>query len=193
MSDGVLPARPNRCETVEDLSGYGHLQRCAGCVEESDTACRLRRSGRLRTPGAPPPRTGNDWTPRPCNDQQASKPLVRLGARPSQRDAHLGPIWPNDISTWARTRSSPTPGNSVYPHGLTRALIRRSGGQGVASSRSRRPDQYIPPIRPSRTCIQPAFLPPSMTPSGGLSRPTTDHQAENAVPASSMACTSGCR
>jgi len=41
---------------------------------------------------------------------------------------------PNDISTWARTRSSPTPGSSVYAHGLTRALIRRSGGQGVASS-----------------------------------------------------------
>ena len=41
---------------------------------------------------------------------------------------------PNDISTWARTRSSPTPGNSVYAHGLTRAITRRSGGQGVASS-----------------------------------------------------------
>ena len=41
---------------------------------------------------------------------------------------------PNDISTWARTRSSPTPGNSVYAHGLTRAITRRSGGQGLTSS-----------------------------------------------------------
>jgi hypothetical protein len=59
--------------------------------------------------------------------------------------------------------------------------------------KSRQPDQTIHFIRPSRTCIQPAFLPPSMTPSGGRSGPATDHQAENAVPASSMACTSGCR
>jgi len=48
-------------------------------------------------------------------------------------------------------------------------------------------------IRPSRIGIQPTFLPPSITPSDGRSGPATDHQAENAVPASSMACTSGCR
>jgi len=48
-------------------------------------------------------------------------------------------------------------------------------------------------IRPSRTGIQPIFLPPSTTPSCGLSGPATDHHAENAVPACSMACTSGCR
>ena len=53
------------------------------------TASRLRRSGRLRTPGAHRERL--DATP--CNDQQASKRLVRLRARPSQRDAHFGPIW----------------------------------------------------------------------------------------------------
>ena len=39
----------------------------------------------------------------------------------------------------------------------------------------------------------PTLRPPSMTPSGGRSGPTTDHQVENAVPASSMACTSECR
>ena len=35
--------------------------------------------------------------------------------------------------------------------------------------KSRQPDQTIHSIRPSRTCIQPTFLPPSMTPSGGRS------------------------
>ena len=72
-------------------------------------------------------------------------------------------------------------------------VLPMTGGQGVASSNLASPTKTIHPIRPSRTCIQPTFLPPSMTPSGGLSGPATDHQAENAVPASSMACTSGCR
>jgi hypothetical protein len=37
--------------------------------------------------------------------------------------------------------------------------------------KSRQPDQTIHSIRPSRTGIQPTFLPPSMTPSGGRSGP----------------------
>ena len=37
-----------------------------------------------------------------------------------------------------------------------------SGGQGVASSNLASPTKAIHPIRPSRTCIQPAFLPPSI-------------------------------
>jgi hypothetical protein len=69
---------------------------------------------------------------------------------------------------------------------------RRSGGQGVASSNLASPTKPVDAIRPSRIGIQPTVLPPSITPSDGRSRPATDHQAENAVPASSMACTSGC-
>ena len=41
-----------------------------------------------------------------------------------------------------------------------------SGGQGVASSNLASPTKAIHFIRPSRTCIQPTFLPPLMTPSG---------------------------
>ena len=78
--------------------------------------------------------------------------------------------------------------------GLWRSLVAHlTGGQGVASSNLASPTKAIHPIRPSRTRIQPTFLPPSITPSDGRSGPATDHQAENAVPASSMACTSGCR
>ena len=78
--------------------------------------------------------------------------------------------------------------------GLWRSLVAHlTGGQGVASSNLASPTKPIHSIRPSRTCIQPTFLPPSITPSDGRSGPATDHQAENAVPASSMACTSGCR
>ena len=43
----------------------------------------------------------------------------------------------------------------------------RSGGQGVASSNLASPTNTLHAIRPSRTCIQPTFLSPSMTPSGG--------------------------
>jgi hypothetical protein len=79
-------------------------------------------------------------------------------------------------------------------NGLWRSLVAHlTGGQGVASSNLASPTKAIHPIRPSRTRIQPTFLPPSITPSDGRSGPATDHQAENAVPASSMACTSGCR
>ena len=41
----------------------------------------------------------------------------------------------------------------------------RSGGQGVASSNLASPTKQIHPIRPSWACIQPTFLPPSITPS----------------------------
>jgi hypothetical protein len=79
-------------------------------------------------------------------------------------------------------------------NGLWRSLVAHlTGGQGVASSNLASPTKAIHPIRPSRIGIQPTFLPPSITPSDGRSGPATDHQAENAVPASSMACTSGCR
>jgi hypothetical protein len=44
---------------------------------------------------------------------------------------------------------------------------RRSGGQGVASSNLASPMNTLHAIRPSRTCNQQTFLPPSMTPSGG--------------------------
>jgi hypothetical protein len=44
--------------------------------------------------------------------------------------------------------------------------------------KSRQPDQTIHTIRPSRTPINRHFLPPSITPSDGLSGPATDHQAE---------------
>ena len=47
----------------------------------------------------------------------------------------------------------------------------RSGGQGVASSNLASPTKPIHPIRPSRTCIQPTFVPPSITPSDGRSGP----------------------
>jgi hypothetical protein len=47
---------------------------------------------------------------------------------------------------------------------------RRSGGQGVASSNLASPTKPIHPIRPSRTCIQPTFLPPSITPRDGRAR-----------------------
>jgi hypothetical protein len=46
--------------------------------------------------------------------------------------------------------------------------------------KSRQPDQTIHPIRPSRTCIQPAFLPPSIR-SNSRSGPETDQRAEEAV------------
>jgi hypothetical protein len=47
----------------------------------------------------------------------------------------------------------------------------RSGGQGVASSNLASPTKPIHPNRPSRTCIQPTFLPPSIAPSDGRSGP----------------------
>jgi hypothetical protein len=72
-------------------------------------------------------------------------------------------------------------------------VLPKAGGQGVASSNLASPTKPMDAIRPSRTRNQPIFLPPSITPSDGRSGPATDHQAENAVPASSMACTSGCR
>ena len=79
-------------------------------------------------------------------------------------------------------------------NGLWRSLVAHlTGGQGVASSNLASPTKPMDAIRPSRTGIQPTFLPPLITPSDGRSGPATDHQAENAVPASSMACTSGCR
>jgi hypothetical protein len=78
--------------------------------------------------------------------------------------------------------------------GLWRSLVAHlTGGQGVASSNLASPTKPMDTVRPSRTGIQPIFLPPSITPSDGRSGPATDHQAENAVPAFSMACTSGCR
>ena len=82
--------------------------------------------------------------------------------------------------------------STVY--GLWRSLVAHlTGGQGVASSNLASPTKPVDAIRPSRTGIQPRFLPPSITPSDRRSGPATDHQAENAVPASSMARTSGCR
>jgi hypothetical protein len=53
-----------------------------------------------------------------------------------------------------------------------------SAGSRGREFKSRQPDQTIHSIRPSRICIQPTFLPPSMTPSGGRSGPTTDPQVE---------------
>ena len=52
-------------------------------------------------------------------------------------------------------------------------------GQGVASSNLASPTKRNHSIRPSRTSVQPAFLPPSMTPSGGRSGPPP---CRNAVP-----------
>ena len=40
-----------------------------------------------------------------------------------------------------------------------------TGGQGVASSNLASPTKQIHPIRPRWACIQPTFLPPSITPS----------------------------
>ena len=40
--------------------------------------------------------------------------------------------------------------------------------------KSRQPDRTDLPIRLSRTCIQPTFLPPSITPSDGRSGPATE-------------------
>ena len=45
-------------------------------------------------------------------------------------------------------------------------MLPMSGGQGVASSNLASTTKPIYPIRPSRNCIQPTFLSPSMTPSG---------------------------
>ena len=54
MSDGVLPARPDRCETVEDLSGYGtfsvapdaqELGNCQSVKEERSAAYPRRAQG----------------------------------------------------------------------------------------------------------------------------------------------------
>jgi hypothetical protein len=68
-----------------------------------------------------------------------------------------------------RTSYGPRRPNSAHLNGQlwtsaisgsrSRTVEARSGGQGVASSNLASPTKPIHPIRPSRTCIQPAFLP----------------------------------
>jgi hypothetical protein len=105
-----------------------------------------------------------------CTPLDACGRPIPEQAEPSQRDAHLGPIWAQRlwyVSTYsliADTRYSES-----TAHELARSLIRRSGGQGVASSNLASPTKTIHSIRPSRSSIQPTFLPPSITPSDFVS------------------------
>ena len=78
---------------------------------------------------------------------------------------NFGPTWAQRVrrAITANRREPPQP----QAH---RTALARSADLGVKGSRVQispaRPNTFQP-IRPSRSCIQPAFLPPSMTPSGG--------------------------
>ena len=123
-------------------------------------------SGRLRTPGVPPPAqgtTGRHAHAMTSKRRSGSYAWV-LGLRNGTHTwARFGP---NDISTCARTRSSPTPGNSIYAHGLTRALIRRSGGR-TGEFKSRQPDSVL---RPTGRSIEQIFDTPTQSAIRGSTR-----------------------
>ena len=73
------------------------------------------------------------------------------------------------------------------------ALPPIEGCHRVGSSNLASPTKPSTPSDLVGPAFQPTFLPPLISPSDGRSGRATDHQAENAVQTSSMACTSGCR
>jgi hypothetical protein len=84
-------------------------------------------------------------------------------ASPTRTTAQLCGSLPDDLKH-ALTRTDVLIFNLKQ---YTETPLGPSGGQGVASSNLASPTKRSIPSDPGRTCIQPAFLPPSMTPSGG--------------------------
>jgi hypothetical protein len=119
---------------------------------------------------------------RPLASRGVSRP-DRAATRSGEPRAATSPSRPGLVITSARagaklrTNYGPRPPNSARVNGQrwtpaisgsrSTTVEARSGGQGVASSNLASPTKRSIPSDPGRTCIQPAFLPPSMTPSGG--------------------------
>ena len=78
-------------------------------------------------------------------------------------------LGPNAFNWPSRTAFVAVALDRVHAHSGHPGRSRRSGGQGVASSNLASLTKPIQSIRPSRTCIQPTFWPPSITPSDGRS------------------------
>ena len=109
-----------------------------------------------------------------CTTASAGRRSHAAKSRLRNETHKLGPDWAQRLRYVEHVSAHRRhPAVSIYAHELTRALIRRSGGQGVASSNLACSTKPIHPIRPSRTCIQPKFLPASITPSGDRFGPAT--------------------
>jgi hypothetical protein len=92
---------------------------------------------------------------------------ITTGATVAMRRATWAQIGPNDFSAQSHGALTPPPQSLIARPGVHDTTRPPIGGQGVASSDPASPTNTLHAIRPSRTCIQPTFLQPSITPSGG--------------------------